>query len=171
MRTDEEEYIRIYPWKAKECVGCHKNRLLHKKYCDDCREMLADLPSTISKRFRKGEITRQDAITLKRRISDAKVSSEKMADRSCKVATQKKKVDEEEFLRVAEKMGSFTVPQISNELRITVQTAYKYLNMLYDDNEVEKEQCGKFIFWKVVRPGSRPIDSDDQKGTKFRRSI
>jgi hypothetical protein len=159
----------MYPWKAKECSGCGARfrNDEKKKWCDDCKKLIESLPESISTKFRRGEITKDGAKELLKRMQAAEEANSAMISRKCKIGVPKRKIGVGEFMKSATKLGVFTCPQLANEMEITVQTAYTYLNKLLESGDLTKEQCGKYVFWSVTGSIQERRDPTGKNGSNF----
>ena len=163
MKYNDESYLRNFPWKGSKCTVCNKLCLIkgNEKFCDDCRSFIHDLPPAIGKRLKNGEITKREATEMVSMIRKAEDVA-RIGVVSCNVTGFKERIDDEEFYETVRRLGKFTCSQVAAEMGISLQTAYKYLNQYLEEGIVEKERCGKFVFWSLARqvPGSSRPDKN-----------
>lgn len=148
---DEETYCRRYPWKAKPCIGCNRNIILKKQenFCNECKLIIKRLPASLANRVRHKKMTCKEAESMYDRINEAR---RKIDASSCKIEKEEQKnkksrVEEMEIIGTAKKLKKFTAIEISKKMRISTQTAIKYLNELFDRGMLKREKCGHFILW------------------------
>lgn len=174
MKDESKDYVKHFPWKARECHGCKISTKLmdNERYCDKCKDAIRSMPIKIANKVRNGEMTTSEALQKSRELKEEVKKAVNMKktfkkERENRCYDSRQVIDTETFFEKAKLLGTFTSAQIAMEINVTIDTAYKYLNQLHDNGILTREKCGRFMIWHFR--GCDQIDEpDEQKRVKFR---